>query len=155
MNFFNNEINQILIIKMLDKNDENKNSIQNIFYWFLDRKTEKDNIINLIVNNFSNEEIINFPFKNYEEKIQILENKYKIQKMKTRKPKNIKFQKEIDIKSERLFNDSDFDIESDNEENFDYNPFDSYQQLIIIRDHRIKNGKNVDKINHYIKKYKI
>ncbi len=149
MNFFNNEINQILIIKMLDKNDENKNSIQNIFYWFLDRKTEKDNIINLIVNNFSNEEIINFPFKNYEEKIQILENKHKIHKMKTRKPKK------IDIKSERLFNDSDFEMESDIEENFDYNPFNSYQQLFIIRDHRIKNGKNVDKIDHYIKKYKI
>lgn len=147
MNFFNNEINQVLIIKMLDKNDENKNSIQNIFYWLLDRKTEKDNIINLIVNNFSNEEIINFPFKSYEEKIQILENKHKIHKMKTRKPKK------IDIKSERLFNDSDFEMESDIEENFDYNPFDSYQQLIIIRDHRIKNGKNVDKINHYIKKY--
>lgn len=69
-------------------------------------------------------------------------------KMKTRKPKK------IDIKSEKLFNDSDFEMESDIEENFDYNPFDSYQQLIIIRDHRIKNGKNVDKINHYIKKYK-
>lgn len=149
MNFFNNEINQVLIIKMLDKNDENKNSIQNIFYWFLDRKTEKDNIINLIVNNFSNEEIINFPFKNYEEKIQILENKHKIHKMKTRKLKK------IDIKSERLFNDSDFEMDSDMEENFDYNPFDSYKQLIIIRDRRIKNGKNVDKINHYIKKYKI
>lgn len=70
-------------------------------------------------------------------------------KMKTRKPKK------IDIKSERLFNDSDFEMESDIEENFDYNPFDSYKQLIIIRDRRIKNGKNVDKINHYIKKYKI
>jgi hypothetical protein len=87
MNSFNNEINRILSVKMLDRIYEIEKTTRNIFYWFLDRKIEKEDVIDLIVNNFLNEEIINFPSKNYDEKIQILENKYKIQKKKEKKNK--------------------------------------------------------------------
>jgi len=93
-NDFFNEINQILIIKMLDKNDENKNLIIIIFFYFLNKKIQKEDISNLIIDNFTNEEIINFSSKynskNLNDRIQefeILKNKYKIYKQKKMKNK--------------------------------------------------------------------
>ena len=93
-NDFFNEINQILIIKMLDKNDENKNLIIIIFFYFLNKKIQKEDISNLIIDNFTNEEIINFSSKynseNLDDRIQafeILKNKYKIYKQKKMKNK--------------------------------------------------------------------